>query len=444
MVKLLSAIVYGGVKEQSKFILVNFPTKVGQVREFEENCARIQAILYATSADPVVEIADNSLGTHSIDSLFQKEFRLHTISRWDYSVFQEKLGNKVEYGVLLGAACPGKPVLAATMKTDMSYQVIDMKAISEGVRASLSTEDEPFEGDVPVDSVEKEAAAFITKTQAASTKAKFLFDGFIHKDPADFLKFLDQFGMPSFVLTLNTSEKVWKESIQAGGEEATEEQVEAFKEQQESDAKAKAALEEAFAAHADRCSMLELSPGASIETSKKQLLALFSPQVVLVNHEKRLSVDTVCSNLALKYNMLYISAYQVIAEHVQQKTKWGELLSNTKRNPTVAVQEDAPDEFNEAEYSPSLYDLKLVLELMRATVQEKRTNQKYVLLEGFCTASKTAKAEDKLEVRLMDEFFAIEKHVGEVKAIVGLQYGQPDAAEEAVEYVQFSEAEKAA
>lgn len=32
-----------------------------------------------------------------------------------------------------------------------------------------------------------------------------------------------------------------------------------------------------------------------------------------------------------------------------------------------------------------------------------------------------AKDEDKLEVRLMDEFFAIEKHLGEVKAVVGLQ-----------------------
>lgn len=174
--------------------------------------------------------------------------------------------------------------------------------------------------------------------------------------------------MPTFVLTMNTSEQVWKESIQAGGEEATEEQVEAFKEQQDSDAKAKTALTEAYGAHADRCSMLELTPDASIETSKKELLALFSPQVVLVNHDKALDVDTICANLALKYNMLYISAYQVIADHVQKKTKWGELLSSTKRIPTVANQEDGEDLFNESTYSPALYDLKLVLELMRTTV----------------------------------------------------------------------------
>lgn len=56
-----------------------------------------------------------------------------------------------------------------------------------------------------------------------------------------------------------------------------------------------------------------------------------------------------------------------------------------------------------------------------------------------------AKDEDKLEVRLMDEFFAIEKHVGQVKAIVGLQFASESAAaSEGVEYYEFTEAEKEA
>lgn len=39
-----------------------------------------------------------------------------------------------------------------------------MKAISEVVRESLKTEDgEPFEGDIPMESVEKEVAATIAK-----------------------------------------------------------------------------------------------------------------------------------------------------------------------------------------------------------------------------------------------------------------------------------------
>lgn len=151
----------------------------------------MQAIIHATAGGPVVEIKENKLEDKNIESQFSKEFRLVTMASWDYSVFQEKLGDKVEYGVMLGTACPAKPALIATMANDMGYQIIDMKAISESVRASLSTEDEPFEGEVPVDKIENEAAAFIKNNQQASSKTKFLFDGFTHKDPAAFLKFLE-------------------------------------------------------------------------------------------------------------------------------------------------------------------------------------------------------------------------------------------------------------
>jgi hypothetical protein len=41
----------------------------------------------------------------------------------------------------------------------------------------------------------------------------------------------------------------------------------------------------------------------------KELQNKVSPKVVLVNHEKKLGVDTTCANLAIKYNMIYISAY---------------------------------------------------------------------------------------------------------------------------------------
>ena len=83
---------------------------------------------------------------------------------------------------------------------------------------------------------------------------------------------------------------------------------------------------------------------------------------------------------------------------------------------------------------------------MRATIQEKRTNQKCVLLEGFCKASKFAKDEDKLELRLMDEFFAIEKHIGDIKAILSLQYQEEATAidHKGAQKIEFTEEEKAA
>jgi len=80
------------------------------------------------------------------------------------------------------------------------------------------------------------------------------------------------------------------------------------------------------------------------------------------------------------------------------------------------------DEFQEANFSPVHFDLTTVMQLLRETVSSKRTNQKYVLLEGLCNSMKLAGKDDQLELRFMDEFFAIESILGEVKAIIGLQF----------------------
>ncbi len=59
-----------------------------------------------------------------------------------------------------------------------------------------------------------------------------------------------------------------------------------------------------------------LSTDVSFETTLNYLRSIFSAKVIIVNHEKRLDVDTALSNLAIKYNMLYLSVYQLIKAHV--------------------------------------------------------------------------------------------------------------------------------
>jgi hypothetical protein len=75
---------------------------IEQAREFEQNCAKIAAIIYSTNEDSVVEIKNNNLSLFNIDSLFQKEFRLKTMTHWDSSIFNEKLGNKIVFGIIVG------------------------------------------------------------------------------------------------------------------------------------------------------------------------------------------------------------------------------------------------------------------------------------------------------------------------------------------------------
>lgn len=84
-----------------------------------------------------------------------------------------------------------------------------------------------------------------------------------------------------------------------------------------------------------RVNVIHMDTGTSLESTMKELNSKFSPKVILVNHEKKLPVDTPCANLAIKYNMIYISAYQVIREHIQNNTAWGKKLLAGKKNKAI-------------------------------------------------------------------------------------------------------------
>jgi hypothetical protein len=101
---------------------------------------------------------------------------------------------------------------------------------------------------------------------------------------------------------------------------------------------------------------MTLNTKASLETTKKDLEGKFNPKVILINHEKRLGIDTTCANLAIKFNMLYISVYQIIKHHIEGKTEWGAKLLATKREKDIILTTQVRDEFNEAEYSPVHFD----------------------------------------------------------------------------------------
>lgn len=60
----------------------------------------------------------------------------------------------------------------------------------------------------------------------------------------------------------------------------------------------------------------------------------------------------------------------------------------------------------EAEYSAAHFDLDLVIELLKYTIQQVRNpTQRFVILEGLCNANRLASHDDRMELRLMDELF---------------------------------------
>jgi len=427
---MLNRIIYCGQASLNKFILSNFPGTIEQAKVFEANCARLSAMIYPTSASTAtVEIKNNDLTLFNIDSLMAKQFRLKTMSEWNHQLFEEKLGNRVEFGLMVGKSNSGKTTLANLLASNQGYTVLDMKATTEKVKASKGTEEEPFDGPVPIAEVEAAIIEKIKQTQDTAAKAKFVFDGFTHESLDGFLKFTEQFGLPDFLLFLTAEEPVIKERYAKKAEldDFPEDQLEALQEDSRNNRKLRSELAQHFEAHVNRVRIMNLRTDGSIETTTKELNGRFSPKVILVNHVKSLPVDTACANIAIKYNMVYISAYQVLKEHIQANTAWGKKLTATRSTKEVSGDLMVRDEFNEAMFSPMHYDLPLVMQLLKETITEKGTGQKFVLLEGLCNKEKLANIDDQLQLRYMDEFFNIEHFIGEVAAVIGFQYvAEPD------------------
>lgn len=161
--------------------------------------------------------------------------------------------------------------------------------------------------------------------------------------------------------------------------------------------------------------MIALNTDGSQETIVENLNSNFCAKIILVNHEKRFPVDVICSNLAIKYNMLYLSVSQLIKKQIDDSTSWGKLLVASRKNKSLA------DSCADEQFLPVHFDQELVIKLIQHTVAEKRTNQSYIILEGLCNNKALGKEDDKLALRYMDELFQIEKHLGEVSAVISLQ-----------------------
>jgi len=184
---MLRRIIYSGLEHRNKFILTSFPDIIEQAKEFEKNCALISAIIYTTQSENIVDIKNNNLTLFNIDALYQKEFRLKTMSEWDYRSFSEKLGDKQDFGIVFGNFQSGKSTVAEHVSKLTQGHLISMPAVAEEVRKRLSTEDEPFEGDVPIEEIEKDIQAMICSAKSSGKRANFVFDGYMHPKAADFI-----------------------------------------------------------------------------------------------------------------------------------------------------------------------------------------------------------------------------------------------------------------
>lgn len=439
IVRMLRKIIYSG-QNHDKFILNGFPDVIEQVNEFEKNCAKISAVfLTSQEGENFVEIKNNNLTLFNIDALFQKEFRLKITDSWDYGRFREMLGSKTDYIIVTGTWCSGKTTVCQYLASSFGYQIIDHKAVLEECKKKHENDEEPPES-IPIEEVLEEIAAKIDVMR--QTNSKFVFDTFPGSDPAHFDAILDFLGTPDYIMVLDSDKEFRKRRYmsKAEAEEWTEELEEETKNLPDNTGLVVEHCREKYQdISPDRFRILEFN--LSQDSMKRQINDELCPKVILINHDKRLASDTTCANLAIKYNLIYISVYQLIRKHIEGNTSFGHQLLATKKPRAIKINSQTKDEFQEADYSAIHFDLPLVLRLIKSTVNEILSNQKYILLEGLCNSSKLSNESDLLELRPLDELIEIEREIGEVVAVASLKFSQEKETveDEEQEYEEFPE-----
>ena len=76
------------------------------------------------------------------------------MNEWSFQLFDEQMGNKVQFGFMVGKSLSGKTTLAKIMEKSHGYTPIDMKDVTQKLKDSKGTEEGPFEGEIPMEEVE--------------------------------------------------------------------------------------------------------------------------------------------------------------------------------------------------------------------------------------------------------------------------------------------------
>jgi adenylate kinase family enzyme len=432
-VRMLRQIIFNGDCEYDKFQLYGFPETTEALYEFESKCARITAIIYASSPGPVVEIMHDNLNSFNIDSLFAKQNRLKTMKNWDARELEEQLGNRTEWGMVSGRSLSGKTTVAKMIAAVNRGKIINMTEIAEECKKKLGTEEEPFEGEVPLAEVQKGICTLVNADKAHGENFLYIFDGYMHKSADEFLRwFSGEFGAPTFQLNLTCDKGIimerFKEKNGIGeGDELNEDQTAELVQQAKAADAEKKQIDACLKDIGGKTKIIDgFSTDTSEESTKERLRSEFCAKIILINHDPKLEVDVACSNLAIKFNMLYLSVFQLIKEQIEKCTPIGKALAKS-RQPRVLKGEPVESKDglsrDEFEFSAAHYDLPIVMQLIKQTIQERRTTQQFILLEGLCNVNRLRHQQDRLQMRQMDELFALEKNIAEVNSVISLLFG---------------------
>lgn len=222
ILRMIRKVIYSADGSRQRFILTGFPDTVEQAGEFEANCAYISACIYTSCGQAQVDITG-----YGISSIYQKAFKLKILNSLNKETVGKLTGNTTKWGIISGRPLSGRTTIANQLAGLVNGQVLNMASLSEGIKGRLGTEDEPFEGDVPIEEIQKEVEGIIAKGNKSAT---FIFDGHSFPSGDAFANhFITKFGAPQFWLRVTATNSVLgerykkKNEVDEIGEEVTEE-----------------------------------------------------------------------------------------------------------------------------------------------------------------------------------------------------------------------------
>ena len=192
-------------------MLMGWPTVDSDAEVFEENCSKINAIIYTTAkGKPNIEIANAN--DYTLETAFSQLFKLKTMNDWDESTFEEHLGRKVSWGIVTGRQFGGIELVSSELESCVSGHTINMTNVAENLKKAKGTEEEPFEGDIAVEEVEQEIIEDIYSRQDQGQKHTYIFKSWLHKSCEEFLQWAcDNFGAPNFCIHCTCDKKTAEE-----------------------------------------------------------------------------------------------------------------------------------------------------------------------------------------------------------------------------------------
>jgi len=279
IVRMLRKCIFSGAPK-SKFILSGFPEIIDHVKEFEQNCAPITAVIYATADDPVVEIKASNIDLFNIDSLFQKKFRLKTMTQWDPRQFEELIGSRHDYIFIQGQQLTGKTTVAKMLKDNLGFEVFDFKKIDEDLKKKLGSEDEPLET-VPTAEFQKYVFEILEENKKRGLRKTWVLDSFVTKEADDVIALFEMLDPPSAVITCFCSDEQIENRFKAQEDapEVTEEVKEQFAEEKTKFGEYKDRIFEYLARNRleERVQMVDVDTERTLEATARELKRQFAP-----------------------------------------------------------------------------------------------------------------------------------------------------------------------